>query len=535
MGFNAGVPDVLTAGVGVVVFLVTILTVFVFFGARSEKFGRPALVMLVASMMWAWFTFFSQITTDPSIAREFAIASIIGFVWIPITAVSFAVMYLNERFASRRLVTILWQVLFFSAAVLSGLLLSDLMFDTQFMVMDIEGALRATLAPEMTPLFYLAAAQYLLTIVATGVLLLASAKHSVSKPDRLQSLGLFAAMSVSLLLIATRFLGWYSLNVSALYCAAGVALFALTALYTIQRYRLFNVDVIVAQLLIFALWSCMFFRILLDQTPAAAVPDVALLGAALLIGIYFIRLVVVEVRTEKELARLTVEKAKSDFVAVAAHQLRTPLSAVRWSVNALLAKMPSDDKNRESAAMAGRAADNMMYIINDLLTTSRLSDGHMTYDMRESDLRDIAREAVTVLGDAAAAKKIALQLDIPAAPIITLIDHDKMVMVAENLVDNAIKYTPNEGTVTVAVDLNDGHARLRVIDTGIGLTLDERTHVFERFYRSERAKHTVADGSGLGLYIVKTIVEAHKGQVTLGPGQGKGAVATVDIPLARPT
>jgi signal transduction histidine kinase len=253
----------------------------------------------------------------------------------------------------------------------------------------------------------------------------------------------------------------------------------------------------------------------------------------LIIGVFLLGSVTKEVRIQKELAKLTLDKAKSEFVTIAAHQLRTPLSAVRWSFGLLRTGSSLDNNDRDIASKGAQAADNMMYIVNDLLNVARMEHGTIQFDMADGDLRDVVRIATDVLNEAAKKKSISLRVSVPDTPVMTRFDQDKMVMVAENLVDNAIKYTPQGGSIAVELSTGEATARLRVTDTGIGISRGDSARLFERFFRSDRAKRMLPDGSGLGLYIVKTMVDGHKGTVRLEPAPQSGTIATVEIPLVH--
>lgn len=531
MGFIFNPADTQTIGVGIAAFLSTVFLVFVFLSARNEKLGRPMLFILMACTLWAWFGFLYQILPSIFWAREMRVISVIGIVWISVTEFHFASVYLNERMPLGRLTTFARWSIIFVGTVLTGLLIDDLL-GTHWVVGALTLSQSVVLAPQAGPIMGVLIAFYILVTAVSGILLARRARAGIDERDKSQAEILFACITVGLALGGTRFVPWYGFDFYPFIGDIGFPMFVFGALYSIQRYRLFNVQAAAAQTLVFILWTFTFFRILLDPTLAAATPDIFIFVAVLVIGVFLLRSVVVEIRTQKELARLTVDKAKSEFVTVAAHQLRTPLSAVRWSLDLLRTDKRLTDDTRDIVAKGSEAASNMMYIVNDLLNAARQSEGRLNLDIEQGDLRDVGQVAVNVFGEAAKQKKISLSLELPPSPVPARFDRGKMAMVAENLLDNSIKYTPEGGKVTVAVSVQKDSARICVTDNGIGITPDEATHLFERFFRSDRAKRMFTDGSGLGLYIAKAIVEGHGGHFTLAPQESGGAVATVDIPLA---
>jgi signal transduction histidine kinase len=531
MDFAFNPADIQAVGVGFAAFLASLLSIFIFLSARREKLGRPMWHILAASSAWAWFGFFYHIIPDLWLAREMRVLSVIGIVMMTILEFPFALAYLSERVEPGAMLRrAIWAV-YAIGAVLIGLLASDL-FGTNFVVGELTASPSVVLAPQAGPWMAVLVAYYALCISSAGALIAWRARVAEDDADRRRALILFSSMTIGFALGGTRFTPWFGFDFYPLVGDMGFPLFAFAALYVVSRYRLLNLQVAAAQVLVFVLWAFTFFRLLLDKSLQAALPDIGLFAAVLVLGIFLLRAVVGEVRTQHELAKLTLEKAKSEFVTIAAHQLRTPLSAVRWSLGLLRSSTTLGADDRDIVEKGAEAADNMMYIVGDLLNVARMEGGKMQFDMTQSDLREVARTAVDVLSEAAKAKNVSVALEIPQDPVLATFDHDKMVMVAENLLDNAIKYTPKGGAVTIAVSGEPGGCRIRVTDSGIGIIKEESAHLFERFYRSDRAKRMFTDGSGLGLYIVRTILDGHHGKVALEPGASGGAVATVDFPRA---
>jgi two-component system phosphate regulon sensor histidine kinase PhoR len=227
-----------------------------------------------------------------------------------------------------------------------------------------------------------------------------------------------------------------------------------------------------------------------------------------------------------ELRRL--ETVRRDFVANVSHELKTPLAAMRGLVETLLEDERMEDAVRRR--FLGKLADQVTRLADlasDLLHLSR-AESERTRARVELDLGAAASAACERFAAGAAAKKVALACD--AAPVVAPCDPEAIAQVLDNLLDNAIKYTPPGGSVRlrVASDLDD--ALLEVEDTGVGIEPAEQKRVFERFYRVDKARSRDVPGTGLGLSIVKHLVDAHGGGVELESWPGRGSTFRVRLP-----
>jgi two-component system, OmpR family, phosphate regulon sensor histidine kinase PhoR len=232
--------------------------------------------------------------------------------------------------------------------------------------------------------------------------------------------------------------------------------------------------------------------------------------------------------------RHRVERIRRDFVANASHELRTPLTSIRGFVEAL------EDGAVEEPATAQRFlgkirthADRMAALVEDLLELSRLESGERAPELVETRLAEVAEDVVASFAGAATRKDISLhRTDRGAPPVVT--DPERLRRVLENLVDNALKYTPGGGRVEVTTSPGpDGSARIEVADNGPGIAGEHLDRIFERFYRVDKARSRELGGTGLGLSIVKHLAEGMGASVSVESEPGKGARFTVTVP-ARP-
>ena len=236
-----------------------------------------------------------------------------------------------------------------------------------------------------------------------------------------------------------------------------------------------------------------------------------------------------------DLTRLKqLENTRQEFVANVSHELRTPLSLIKGFVETLLegAKNEPELATRFLGTIE-KHTDRLTYLIEDLLTISKLESGQIVMNLQEVALRDEAGRVIDDLQSRAAAKQVTLRNEVPA-DLHGRADADRLQQVLFNLVENAIKYGRAEGTVILGgkVSAEDGKLELSVQDDGPGIPAEARERVFERFYRVDRARSRETGGTGLGLSIVKHIVQAHGGEVWLQSDPGHGATFFFTLPQA---
>jgi len=535
VGLHFNPADIQSIGIGLAAFLATVLTAFVFISARHERLGRPMWITLAACTVWAWFGFLYHVVPGLSLAREMRVVSVMGIVWISMSQMNFAIAYLTERVRLGRVADAIRYFAFAVGVALTSLLFAD-MFGTRFIVGALLLPADIALAPSAGPLMGLLVLFFYSSIAFSAVLLAWRARESIDEADRRQAIILFVSMTVGLTLGGTRFTPWYGFDFYPLVGDIGFPLFVFATFYAIKRYHLLNREVAAAQLFIFTLWTLSFFRFLLDTTAQAMVVDGGFFLAALVLGVFLLRSVVMEAKAQRELAAIAVERTKSEFITIAAHQLRTPVAALRWSFNLLAeGREQLTEKQRVLVDKGNRAADNMMHLVNDLLDMGHIAEGRFTYVFAEGNLSDTIRAEAGLFEDIAKQKGVTLGVgvadNLPAIPF----DANRLNLAIQNLVDNAVKYTARGDRVTVTAEPSGEGVRITVQDTGIGFTPDERLRVFEKFFRGTRAVHMSPDGSGLGLFIAKTIIEGHGGKLALSSEEGKGATFTVSLPPRPPS
>jgi two-component system, OmpR family, phosphate regulon sensor histidine kinase PhoR len=232
-----------------------------------------------------------------------------------------------------------------------------------------------------------------------------------------------------------------------------------------------------------------------------------------------------------ELRRL--EKIRQDFVANISHELRTPVSTIKGYSETLLDGALEDREHaRDFLNIIHADSERLAKLIDDILDLSRIESGRLKLEPRSCALDRIVGRVVSTLGRQAQERGIRMVSEIPANLPAVLADEDRIVQVLSNLLDNALKYTEGEGSVTVTALESDGYVRVDVRDTGSGISEKDLPRVFERFYRADRQYSSEKIGTGLGLSIVKHIVQAHNGQVFVESVSGQGSTFSFTLPKA---
>ncbi|MEI6222498.1 MAG: ATP-binding protein [bacterium] len=229
-----------------------------------------------------------------------------------------------------------------------------------------------------------------------------------------------------------------------------------------------------------------------------------------------------------------LDKAKTEFVSLASHQLRTPLSIIRGYVSMMkegdYGELP--ERISHSLLKTQENIDRLINIVDDLLNVAHIEAGKLVMNFQKEDLNDIISEITEQLRPQAEEHKLYLNITLPKTKLPTLtLDRQKITEVISNLIDNAIHYTP-KGGISLSLEISpDDHIVIKVQDTGIGLPKEYRKDLFTKFARAENARKIRPDGSGIGLYLAKNIIEAHQGTISADSSLGKGTTFTIKLPI----
>jgi signal transduction histidine kinase len=314
--------------------------------------------------------------------------------------------------------------------------------------------------------------------------------------------------------------------------------------YAIIKYQLFNVKVIVTELITFALWIFILVRTLISATPLDRIANATLLLFTVIMGFFLIKSVRKEVSQREKLEILDKEletandklkdldRLKTEFLSLASHQLRSPLTAIKGYTSMLLDGSFGhiNDDQKEAIDRVFQSSQHLTKVVEDLLNVTKIEQGGMKYEMMPFDFAKSVKELADDLSITAQKKGLVLTFETDhKEPYIVNGDAEKIRQVILNLIDNSIKYT-KEGFIHIKVEKSaPGKIVFSNTDSGMGMTPEIKATLFQKFSRGEGGKVN-AGGSGLGLYLAKQITEAHKGRVWVeSPGMGLGATFFVEL------
>ena len=226
-------------------------------------------------------------------------------------------------------------------------------------------------------------------------------------------------------------------------------------------------------------------------------------------------------------------KMKTEFVSVASHQLRTPLSGMRWSLNLIKEGKCSQVENATFINLIQENTDRMIRLVNDLLDVSRIEMGKNTFIPRQTNIYVLFQKIVDNSFLYAQANNITLQLEAPDTLPNVYTDPDKISLVIQNLVDNAIKYTKGKGEVKIVLAEEKKFVKITIQDTGVGIPKNQQKHIFQKFFRSDNIMKHQTIGTGLGLFIAKAVVKQSGGQIWFESEEDKGTTFYFTLPIYK--
>ncbi len=231
-----------------------------------------------------------------------------------------------------------------------------------------------------------------------------------------------------------------------------------------------------------------------------------------------------------------IERVKTEFVSLAAHQLRTPLAAIKWTLKMLLDGDLGGitPEQREFIEKTYKSNERMISLINDLLDVTRIEEGRYLYKPVLSNFENVVHFVINSHKDNIERRKIKLEFKKLKTKIPKIIiDVEKMRVAVDNVLDNAIKYTPPGGKITVTLDYlkKTKEIEFKIQDTGVGIPVDQKERVFSKFFRGANVIRMDTEGSGLGIFITKNIIEAHGGKIWFESEENKGATFFFTLPV----
>jgi len=307
--------------------------------------------------------------------------------------------------------------------------------------------------------------------------------------------------------------------------------FVLTA-FAITRYHLFGIEVILTEILVGAIGILLLIQVFAAPTFSWKLFNGGIFILFCIGGWLLIRYTFREIRRREESERIS--RAKTEFISIASHQLRTPLTAIKGYLSMALegdyGEVP--EKLKVPLKNVYLSNERLIKLVEDLLRVSKIEAGKMEMKFEKTNLENLIGEVISMMEVEAKQKGLYLKFERPKEKLPEiLIDREKIRQVILNLIDNAIKYT-KEGGVTVGLKRVKNFLQIFVVDTGEGMSKEEISKIFESFSRGSAGQKLWTEGAGLGLYIAKKLVELHKGKIWAeSQGKGKGSTFFVELPI----
>ena len=509
--------------IGIAVIANGILGIIVFLSDRKSITNKTFFFLNLLTICWGAFNYLSNQFSSPEIVIWLLRAAIFFAVWNSLALFQFAYV-----FPKREIVFPRWYkfgavpiVAIAAVLTLTPLVLSEIIgFYSNGQVSKVSNG-------PAIPVFGLV----VMGLVFGGIFYLVHKMSHSTTEEKIRFKAMIAGMSLSfsLIIIFNMILPAFFNNADFIFLSPILLLpFIGTSFYAISKYQLFNVKVIITELLVFVIWIIVFVEILTKTSWEERIIESVIFLFVVVFGIFLIRSVRKEVSQREKFELLSkdlaaanaklqeLDQIKTDFISIASHQLRTPLTAIKGYSSMILEGTYGDTSLKIKGAVDKifQSAQRLIYIVDDLLDVSRIEQGRFQPTFEEVKIANVLKDVVDELKPNAQKKNLDLSFDVSAddAGVKIKADPSKIRQVLTNLVDNAIKYTLS-GYVKAELKKDGANVFISVKDSGAGMSQETLSNLFQKFTRAKNVAKLHTDGSGLGLYIAKQIIDAHQGKI----------------------
>lgn len=523
--------DLLILGISIAV--TTILGFVVYFNNRKSVTNRLFLLFTVVSSLWGGVNYISYKLFDP-VYGALAVRLVMFFA-VYQAGVFFLLTYIfpQETYKFPRWIKYVYipLVIIVSIITLTPLLYSEVIIK--------EGS---TPQPVPAPGMALFAIVAVSSIIA-GLFILLKRIVKTKGNERLQFVFLLLGVLLMFgLILAFNFFSTTIFGDSSFVPLSGIFMlpFALFTYYAISRHELLNIKIIGTEIVTILLIVLSFAEIILSSSLREIIFRSGLFVALLIVGILLIQSVLREVKQKEQLQLLNkkleeLDKQKDEFVSMAAHELRSPLTAIKGYISMIIEGDTGDipEKARQYLADSMAVTERLVRLVNNMLNVSRIEEGRIVYQMEETNLIRAVQEVFNTSRVEAERKGLEFKMDIPNALEDNVkVDPDRIREVVGNIVSNAIKYT-EKGKVSIKMsNPRPDRVRVEVVDTGPGISKEEQSKLFQKFYRAESTSGKTF-GTGLGLYITRLLIEKFGGEIGLMSELDKGSNFWFELPVTK--
>ncbi|MFH1522909.1 MAG: ATP-binding protein [Patescibacteria group bacterium] len=230
-----------------------------------------------------------------------------------------------------------------------------------------------------------------------------------------------------------------------------------------------------------------------------------------------------------------IDRMKTEFISIVAHQLRTPLSAIKWVIKMVLdgdaGKLNAEQQ--ELLFKGYRSNERIIKLVNDLLDVSRIEEGRFNYNFIRFNFQEALEILLENVERWITKNHLKLLVKKPKKMPVVYMDKERIVLAIQNVLDNAIKYTPEYGKIELSIEVDRNLLKIIIKDSGVGIPSHEQSKLFSKFFRANNVVRIQTEGTGLGLFITRNIVVKHGGEITISSEEGKGTKAIISLPLKK--
>lgn len=512
-----------------------VLAFYLLFTLKKNRIARYLFYLCVVAVLWSIPYFFWQISSEYSQAFFWSKFLMFGAIFTSISYLHLVLVYLNlERQKFYKKVLLIFYIFTFIWVSANF---------TDYFVAGLESEMYFEYWPKAGPLYAPFLLAFVFEFIYASFLLFRQYRKSVGI-QRIQVGLMLLGIFFGFIGGSTNYPLWYGIQIAPWGNILASAYVILTV-YAMMKYKFMNLKVVSTELFTGLLFIIFLIDVFLSKNIWEGV--FRLLGLAFMgfFGLMLVRSVRQEIQRREEVTDLahSLEKAnlrlqeldrqKTEFLSIASHQLRTPLSILKGYIELIKdgAYGKTTSKMTEVLNEMDESNEHLVKLVDDFLNISRIEQGRTKFVFSESDVNSLVSGVVKELSEKARQARLKIVWEPNKNLKKVVMDDEKIRHVVYNFVDNAIKYS-HQGKIEVKAEVENGQLVVRVIDSGIGFGREDEVNFFTKFYRGKNVTGTNVNGTGLGLYVCKKFIEAHGGQVwATSPGLGQGSEFGFWIPL----
>ncbi len=498
----------------------TFLGFFVCLKNQKANVNRIFALFCSSIAIWGYAYFIWQTSTDKETALFWSRALMVGAIFMPITYFHFITAFLGIHQKKKNLL-ILGYSLSFIFLILNF---------TPLFVKSVECELSFPYWPKPGIAYHPFLLTFFLYFFYSWYLLykaLPQATEILRTQIRYLSIGSMVGFFGG----ATNYFLWYGIPIPP-FGSILITFFIIITAFAVIKYHLFEIRVILTELLVGVIGLLLLVQAMTAEGFTWQILGLGLFVLFCVFGYLLIKSVMLEIQRRQEIEK--IDKAKSEFISIASHQLRTPLTAVKGYISMILEGTYGQLAEKQTRPLENvyQSNERLIRLVNDLLNLSRLDAGKIEFSPELTSLEEMVSGVVEELRINAEKKGLYMKMIKPSESLPKIMaDQDKLRQVILNIVDNAIKYT-KEGGITFELKKLDAQEEIKVSDTGEGMDEGELNSLFQMFSRATAGTQLHAEGAGLGLYVARQFIEMHGGKIWAeSPGKGKGSAFIIQLPI----